>query len=220
MVVARFRILGTLAVLDTFADHIGEQLGDDGGGKCPGCEDKAVDPYGEGGKIGAIGALFKLELTSHGYTFVAKGVQSGHRSRLLHEERVYKQLEQLQRKVIPVYLGLVDVRDPRGGYALPGGADISHMLLLSWAGEDCDGALDWDAQIGRSTKEIVRMGVSHNDLRWPNLLWNEERQRVMVIDFDRATILPPAPHKRVAKLAQQEKRKHKRMARERVKRRM
>lgn len=163
-----------------------------------GCE--PVDEYGLHGKIGAIGALFKVELTSHGYTLVAKGSYQAHRSRLQHEGRIYGQMKQLQGNVVPVHLGLVDLHD---GFALPGDAPcVSHMMLLSWCGEPYQGSDHggWDAQQCRSIDDVERCGVVHNDLRAPNLLWNDERQRVMLIDFDRATLRAPARHKLVARL--------------------
>jgi hypothetical protein len=170
-----------------------------------------VDPYGQGGKIGAIGALFKLELAPYGYTFVAKGTQSAHRRHLMHEGLVYDRLERLQGEVVPVYLGLVDVGDPRG-YALPGGARVFHMMLMSWCGEiavDCE-VPDLQAHRRRSTGDVWREGVCQDDVRELNLLWNEERRRVMVIDFDRATFLQPAQHKRVSLLSEPGAKKKKR----------
>lgn len=48
--------------------------------------------------------------------------------------------------------------------------------------------------------DVVWYGVAHNDLRLLNLLWNGKRQRVMIIDFDRATLCASARHKLVARL--------------------
>jgi hypothetical protein len=156
----------------------------------------SVDPYGQGGKIGAIGALFKLELAPYGYTFVAKGTQSAHRRHLVHEGLVYNRLERLQGLVVPVHLGLVDIGYPHG-HILPGGALVFHMMLMSWGGErsvDCRQAPDLKAQRKLSTDEVWREGIYHGDERETNLLWNEERHRVMVVDFDRATFRqPPQP---------------------------
>jgi hypothetical protein len=33
-------------------------------------------------------------------------------------------------------------------------------------------------------------GVDHGDEPEPNILWNEDRRRVMLIDFDRAALRP------------------------------
>lgn len=158
----------------------------------------AVDPYGNEGKNGRIGFLFKLELAPYGYTFVAKGTQSAHRHHLQHEGLVYSRLETLQGDVVPVHLGIVDLATD--GYYLPDGPRVKHMMLLSWGGEIAadvtvpDLATDQDLarEQDRSTQAVWREGVIHGDERDPNTLWNEERRRVMIIDFDQA-ILRPAP---------------------------
>ena len=45
---------------------------------------------------GAVGSLFKVRLSTHGYTLVAKGVESANRGRLRHEEKIYDQLSAIQ----------------------------------------------------------------------------------------------------------------------------
>ncbi|KAJ6128066.1 hypothetical protein N7471_009283 [Penicillium samsonianum] len=47
---------------------------------------------------------------------------------------------------------------------------------------------DLQRQIRRSGKEIHSLGVVHNDIRLPNLLWNVELQRVLFIDFHRSRL--------------------------------
>ena len=76
-------------------------------------------PYAVERKIGAMGALFKLELSPYGYTLVAKGTQAAHLGRLRHECLVYSRLERLHGQVVPVYLGIVDVAKGRY-HTLPG----------------------------------------------------------------------------------------------------
>lgn len=48
--------------------------------------------------------------------------------------------------------------------------------------------------------EVWAEGVNHSDERDPNLLWNTERHRVMLVDFDRATLRPTLKHKQVMQL--------------------
>ena len=163
----------------------------------------AVDPFGLSGKIGAIGALFKLELSKYGYTFVGKGTQSAHLSHLYHEDLVYSRLARLQGEVVPVYLGIVDLTK---GYLLPGGDRAFHMMLMSWGGEVASKAHmastpDMAAEINRSAREVWSEGVYQGDEHMSNVLWNEERRRVMLIDFDHATLLPAAKHKQTLKLS-------------------
>ncbi|EJP61042.1 metalloprotease-like protein [Beauveria bassiana ARSEF 2860] len=163
------------------------------------------DPYGSCDaligrrKYGSSGVLFKLELARFGYTFVGKGTVSARPRRLEHECSIYQRLEKLQGDVVPVHLGMVSFRP---GYLLPGGAYVIHMMLMSWAGVAMDTTLsnlEWEVQ--RSIQTIYENGVNHQDEREPNLLWNAERCRVMVIDFDQATVLPPPKHKRLSQLS-------------------
>ncbi|KAI1839412.1 hypothetical protein JX266_014377, partial [Neoarthrinium moseri] len=79
---------------------------------------------------GALGALFKLRLSSHGYTFVAKGMQQSHVERLRHEHEVYAQLLPIQGETVPVCLGMTDLVLP---YYHDCGA-YTHFLFLSWGG--------------------------------------------------------------------------------------
>jgi hypothetical protein len=160
----------------------------------------ALDPYGITGKIGAIGALFKLEVAQYGYTFVGKGTQSGHFRYLQHESIVYSRLERLQGEVVPVYLGIVNLPS---GYALPGRARVTNMMLMSWGGEVAKNTdvPDLKAELSRSTRAVWSEGVNHGDERELNTLWNKERRRVMLIDFNRATFRPAVKHKQLSKLS-------------------
>ncbi|KAK9366884.1 hypothetical protein V1509DRAFT_209364 [Lipomyces kononenkoae] len=178
-----------------FASMVGEQLR-----RNPYRDCVALDPYGVLGKIGAIGALFKLELAPYGYTFVGKGTQSVHLRCLQHESRVYSRLESLQGEVVPVYLGIVNLSR---GYVLPGAARVLHMMLMSWGGETAAGAdvPDLSVELRRSSRAVWSEGVDHGDEREPNILWNKELRRVMLIDFDRAALRPAAKHKQLSKLS-------------------
>nr|KMM73561.1 hypothetical protein CPAG_09848 [Coccidioides posadasii RMSCC 3488] len=40
------------------------------------------------------------------------------------------------------------------------------------------------------TKQLRQMGVVHGDLYQPNMLWNEEMQQFMAIDFEQGTLMP------------------------------
>jgi hypothetical protein len=168
-----------------FTSLVGEQLRQDPYRNCV-----AVDPHGFSGKIGLIGALFKLELAPYGYTFVGKGTLSTYLHCLKHESIIYSRLEKLQGEVVPVHLGIVDLAGPRG-YLLPGDARVLHMMLMSWGGEVAaeEGVPDLETELWRSSEAVRGEGISHGDERTPNMLWNQERGRVMLIDFDRAEII-------------------------------
>ncbi|KAH7108608.1 hypothetical protein B0J13DRAFT_682534 [Dactylonectria estremocensis] len=51
-------------------------------------------------------------------------------------------------------------------------------------------AADLAAEVRRSSQAVWAEGVDHGDERDANRLWNDERHRVMLVDFDHATLLP------------------------------
>ncbi|MCJ1359640.1 MAG: hypothetical protein MMC33_009642 [Icmadophila ericetorum] len=141
---------------------------------------------------GSRGALFRIRLASHGYVFVAKGTVRRFRRHIKHEGAIYKHLESLQGTAIPVYLGNIDLVDP---YPYDFQVEIIHMLLMSWGGENKFDTVDWRA--ARATiNEVVAAGILQGDEAERNLLWNEENQRYMLIDFERATYVQPIPIER------------------------
>ena len=155
--------------------------------------DNGCEPLG---KQGARGALFRLTLQSYGYTFVAKGTVTAFEAHLKHEGLVYQHLNKVQGELIPVYLGNISLLCP---YFLAFGVRIVHMLLISWAGEQARG--DLMSPMGRDlvaeTKEVatkmLACGVEHRDIHPPNVLWNPEIRKVMLVDFERSEISEPMP---------------------------
>ncbi|KAJ2897772.1 hypothetical protein MKZ38_004395 [Zalerion maritima] len=182
---------------DEFARLVGERLRQNPYRDC-----EALDGWG---KTGATGVLFKLELAPYGYTFVGKGTLSGHPRLLEHESRIYARLDGLQGEVVPVHLGLARLDR---GYILPGGARVFHMMLMSWGGETMAdtvtvgaSAADLAAEVRRSSQAVWAEGVDHGDERDANRLWNDERHRIMLVDFDHATLLPNLKHKQLFKVS-------------------
>ncbi|KAH6971914.1 hypothetical protein EDB80DRAFT_758136 [Ilyonectria destructans] len=184
---------------DEFARLVGERLR-----KNPYRDCEALDGWG---KMGATGVLFKLELAPYGYTFVGKGTLWPHPRHLEHESRIYARLDRIQGEVVPVHLGLARLDR---GYILPGGARVFHMMLMSWCGETMTdtvaagagaGAADLAAEVRRSSQAVWAEGVDHGDERDANRLWNDERRRVMLIDFDRATLRPNLKHNQLVKVS-------------------
>ena len=86
-------------------------------------------------------------------------------------------------------LGNIDLLE---WYNLDLGVRILHMLLMSWGGEVADEdetakeMAGMQKEIRRTVAEVRRAGIDQMDVRSPNLLWNREAQRVMLIDFKRA----------------------------------
>lgn len=73
------------------------------------------------------------------------------------------------------------------------------MLLMSWGGKSADefealkNAPKLKHKILETITEVRRAGINQMDVRLPNLLWNQEVQRVILIDFGRATIIKVRP---------------------------
>lgn len=133
--------------------------------------------------------LFQITLESHGYTFVGKGTIDVFVSDLKHEGKVYNRLRSLQGKCIPVHLGNIDLVSKKW-YEY--GICILHMLLMSYGGTSIsmkDKAMKSQAQ--DFEVQLDRLGVQHGDMRTTNMLWNQELQRLIFIDFERSTMAPP-----------------------------
>jgi len=180
--------------IETFMRLVREQLKEDLDEKCERL-----------GKQGARGMLFRITLAWHGYSFVGKGTVSVFVPDLLHEGRVYQTLERLQGEVVPVYLGNIDLIRSY----VDVGVELVHMLLMSWGGEVAKKAdvPDWDKELGRSVREVSDEGVEHNDVREANILWNVERGRAMLIDFERSSLVASHPLGPLQELSPNRKRK-------------
>jgi Phosphotransferase enzyme family len=142
---------------------------------------------------GARGIFFRVTLSSHGYTVVAKGTVPEFSEDLRHEAIVYRQLRPLQGLCVPICLGAVDLEHP---YYYDFRVRVVQLLFLSWAGNRMDDdnlAEDvrcmWSQELVRSVDAIHQVGVLHGDIRVPNMLWSPEVERVMLIDFERSVVV-------------------------------
>ncbi|KAL2256136.1 hypothetical protein VTK26DRAFT_2138 [Humicola hyalothermophila] len=158
---------------------------------------------------GSVGSLFKLRLSAHGYTLVAKGVETGHLDRLSHEKDVYDQLQHIQGNHVPVCLGLIDLVLP---YYYDGGV-FKHFLLLSWAGRPlsrCIDGINKTTAINLATKaysELHQLQVLHVDAELRNLLYDADSGTLMAIDFERAELRGRQPLGLISPNGQGRKRK-------------
>ncbi|EFX06344.1 hypothetical protein CMQ_6665 [Grosmannia clavigera kw1407] len=171
-----------------------EQLGEDMDNHCD-----ALDRYR---KCGAIGTLFRLTLPESGYCVVAKGVERENARRLEAETAIYDYLHDWQGDLVPVCLGTVElVHD----YISMRGIHVTHMLVLSYGGEPALAVQVRDRPVPTTETlqqlahqawfQLAATGIEHGDEREANMVWNEERQRMMCIDFDRAWIVKPKTKK-------------------------
>ena len=140
-------------------------------------------------RSGWAGALFRFELLSHGYTFVGKGTVEPLVPVLEFEADMYKRMNTIQGKTIPVYLCSINLKS---AFHLTTRTAIVHLMLLSWGGEEA-----WRCGIEeerlrleaiRSYQEVAAQGVLQGDLRPPNILWNTELDRAILIDFEFAQV--------------------------------
>lgn len=111
--------------------------------------------------------------------------------------KVYSRLAPLQGRDIPVCLGSIALARP---YPLVSMAKVTKMLLMSWAGTSLryntwPDDVDIKKETYKTLQTLAQSGVHHDDIRQSNLVWNAERQRVMAIDLQQATIISVAKRK-------------------------
>ncbi|KAL1978974.1 hypothetical protein VTN96DRAFT_7856 [Rasamsonia emersonii] len=139
---------------------------------------------------GRTGFLMKATLTSHGYTVVIKATTADLVSRLQHEKKVYDLLRSLQGREIPVCIGDFSPQVPYYYH----GQVMAHMLVLSWAGIRTQNIVNKDNEHWFLQKREVALskirsfGVIHRDVAWRNVLWNEETNSAIMIDFEDAIL--------------------------------
>ena len=168
-------------LLRLLREQLGEDLDDD-------CHDLDIQ--------GARGALFRVTLRPYGYTMVAKGTVAAFVPALRYECKVYERLWELQGKCVPVCLGNIDMIHP---YYYDLDVDIIHMMFLAWAGKPWTDIEAGEAgptpgkEVIRTLDAIHRARVVHGDVRPPNVLWNAETKRAMLVDFERSTMAVDRP---------------------------
>lgn len=152
------------------------------------------------GPCGSYGAPFKITCSTFGYTIFGKGTNSRLWGEVSREAEVYQVLQRAQGLAVPVFLGAINLAQI---YFFHGAGKIRHMLLMGWGGISMNHmTLGKTIQraISRSVKEIRSLGISHQDLRLENILWNTELKRALIIDFHRCTLDHRPLHKRPGSL--------------------
>ncbi|PYH89800.1 hypothetical protein BO71DRAFT_402777 [Aspergillus ellipticus CBS 707.79] len=140
---------------------------------------------------GSRGALFKITLWSHGYTFVGKGAPVEFVASSKHEELIYSHLAPIQGLYVPVLLGSLRLRHP---FSYDGIAEIVHLMFMNCVGRSfADQHDDFDRcqqlqKAEKSLQAIHKLNVLQGDPITGNMV--EENGRVMFIDFERAKLQP------------------------------
>ncbi|KAI1506365.1 hypothetical protein F5X99DRAFT_415206 [Biscogniauxia marginata] len=143
----------------------------------------------------ALGALFKLRLSSHSYTLVAKGMEDLDLSRLQHKHAIYNHLQPIQGEYLPIYLGMIDL-------VLPyyyNHSVYTYFLFLGWGRlplAKCINQINKPAVLNAVSTAYKRMhllGVLHLDAEPRNILYNVQSKSIMIIDFEKASIINCQP---------------------------
>lgn len=144
--------------------------------------------------------FFKITLAGFGYTFCAKGMAVSDQHRLINEYIMYQHMSDLQGVCVPVCLGLFALQCPFGSQNISG-LEITHMLLMSTAGEsvaenssrveplNMPSEEIFELESSRTMNEIRSAGVDRHDRRKKHLYWNAERKRVFYIDFEKNNLV-------------------------------
>ncbi|PWY87119.1 hypothetical protein BO94DRAFT_535225 [Aspergillus sclerotioniger CBS 115572] len=137
---------------------------------------------------GSRGALFKITLWSHGYTFVGKGSPVEFVAGLKHEELIYSHLAPVQGVYVPVLLGSLRLRHP---FSYDGIAEMVQLMFMSYAGKSIARShrVERDHLIQQAEKylqAIHDLHVLQGDPIPGNMV--EDNGRLMFIDFERATL--------------------------------
>ncbi|CAH0023545.1 unnamed protein product [Clonostachys rhizophaga] len=146
--------------------------------------DDGIEPLGLGG---ARGVLFKVTLLAYGYTFVGKGTVRAFIKDLEHEAAVYKRLERIQGLHVPAFIGAIDLRSMNKIYYYDHRVYVVHMTFLSWGGSSMAEALN----VGETAKTLQNMAIRSLRAIHQEGVIHKDRNSVMMIDFERASLLEP-----------------------------
>ncbi|KAI1190640.1 hypothetical protein F5B17DRAFT_385965 [Nemania serpens] len=148
------------------------------------------------GMEGVRGVPFQVTMLTYGYTFICKGTVREFIKDLEYEAAVYERLKPVQGISVPIFLGAIDLRSINRTYYYDHRIAIIHMTFLSWGGHDLykvkigEGErMRLGAGLSRALRAVHQQGVVHGNIRRPNILQNHETGDIMLIDFERASLL-------------------------------
>ncbi|KAF4980715.1 hypothetical protein FZEAL_3330 [Fusarium zealandicum] len=139
---------------------------------------------------GSRGSLFKLRLSSHGYTLVAKGVEAMDTKQLRYENSIYGRIRDLQGQAVPVCLGTIHLVAP---YYFDSGVYV-HFMLLSYGGRSIFREVKTvDAALADKVITVLNRlhqhGILHRDAEPRNVLYDKGSGKCMMVDLMLAEVL-------------------------------
>lgn len=138
---------------------------------------------------GSRGSLFKLRLSSHSYTLVAKGVEAMDAKHLRHENKMYDHIRRLQGTFVPVCLGIVNLIKP---YYFDSGVYML-FLLLSYGGRPVLREMNVIKasvadEIITALSRLHQHHILHCNAEPRNVLYDRSSGRCMLVDLMLAQI--------------------------------
>lgn len=112
---------------------------------------------------------------------------------------MYRKLEPIQGSCVPVFLGEMNMERCAGQrFYYDIYIDVEYMIFMSWGGvplpredevrsfESARPGLNLCREIQRSARSLHLRGVAHLGIHRRNVLWSDEKKRVVFIDFEKS----------------------------------
>ncbi|ORX33690.1 hypothetical protein BD324DRAFT_653986 [Kockovaella imperatae] len=152
------------------------------------------------GRSGVRGTMLKLVLESSGHCLIGKGFHTDDVYWFNREVEAYQRLESFQGDILPVCSGSLTLEEEIQIHA--GDKAIKYLVFLSYGGtpilhlkrRDPDAfRLRYRRPILACLEQMHEHQVIHGDAEIRNVLWNENTDRVLFVDFERSRLYENRP---------------------------